>query len=202
VTGRKQLDEILSGGHLAPRAYDEIFERVFDAGQRPQERWTRRFRWMLVPSGALAAALGVWLIFFRVDGGAFTPKGGDQLLAADGIEIACKSFAGPRCRLGDTMMFMVSPSASSGYLGAYAQRADDPRGERIWYFPDARGKSPFVTPGGATTFLEEGVKVGPEHWPGTYRVFLWLASNPIDRGSGEPSATNRAREIPALEIVP
>ena len=202
MTSRKQLDEILSGGHLAPRAYDQIFERVLDAAQRPQVGWTRRLRWMLIPSGALAAALGVWLIFFRIESGTFTSKGDDQLLAATGVELACQASGGARCRLGDTMMFMVSPSAASGYLGAYAQRTDDLTGERIWYFPDAQGKAPFVTPGEATTFLQEGVRVGPEHRPGTYRVFLWLAPTPIDRGSPDPSATNRAREIRALEIVP
>src|SRR5262245_64421781 len=37
VTERERLDEILSGGHLPARTYDQIFERVLPGSQREKQ---------------------------------------------------------------------------------------------------------------------------------------------------------------------
>jgi len=195
------VDQILAGGQLPARAHDQIFERVLSEVQARPRRlvWWRQW-WTLVPAGTLAAVLGVSLIVVRTGRDGFLAKGDPRLMEATGIEIACKSLE-PRCRVGDTMMFMVSPAVQTGYLVAYAQRVDEPNGERIWYFPDAAGKSPFVTAGGSTRVLDEGVKVGPEHRRGQYRVTLWLARSAIGRGA-PALASQRTRTSLDLEIVP
>jgi hypothetical protein len=101
-------------------------------------------------------------------------------------------------------MFVVSPRVPAGYLFAYAQRIDEPDGERIWYFPDAAGRSPLVTTGGLTAVLEKGVKVGAEHRPGKYRIDLWLTPTPIRRDV--PTLASRTAEgvgtTIEIEIVP
>jgi hypothetical protein len=204
MKGLDPIDEVLAGGHLPARAHDEIFERVLAAVEARPRRlpWWRR-RWALVPAGTLAAALGGWLLSFRAARDGFSAKGDARLMEATGIAIACKSLAA-RCRVGDTMIFMVSPAVRTGYLVAYAQRVDEPNGERIWYFPDAAGRSPFVTGDGSTRVLDEGVKVGAEHRQGKYRVTLWLARSAIARGAPAlaSQAAQSTRTSVDLEIVP
>lgn len=201
MKNRKQLDEILAGGHLPGQAYDEIFERVLaTTAPRAAPRAERRPGWLLIP-GIAATALGTWLVFFTGTKGRFLEKGGVSPApsSAAGIDLACKSSAGPRCRVDDTLMFLIRPDTGTGYLGAYAQRTDDPDGERIWYFPSAAHQSPLVGGAATTTVLDRAVQVGPEHRPGTYRVTLWLDSNPIERGRGPSPDRATTRTI---EIVP
>jgi hypothetical protein len=201
VKRRDQIDEILAGGHLPARTYDDIFERVLDATS--DRRRQRKRSWTVVPTAAFAMAVALWLVFIGPTVDRFTAKGPDRAPTATGIDIACVSSAGPRCRTNDTLTFIVSPSASAGYLGAYAQRADDPGGERLWYFPDATGRAPLVVPAAATTVLPDGVRLGPEHRPGRYRVTVWLSPQPIERRSLErPPATARLATSMEIEVAP
>jgi len=188
MSDRDRLDEVLAGGCLPARSYDEIFEKVLKSVRQEEKRragWSR-WRWTLIPVGALVLVLGAGLALFQADGPGFSAKGArlqSPSTFAGRIDIACQSSSAPRCRVGETMMFAIGPSKTSGYIAAYAQRVGDPTGERIWYFPDAAEKAPFVSAGDSTRVLAEGVKVGAEHRPGKYRVTLWLAPGPIDRNS-------------------
>lgn len=201
------IDELLSGGHLPARAYDEIFERVLAAAHPPPPRmpWWRR-PWMLAPAGTLAVALGVWLIASPSppQGTGFATKGGSRSAQVPAISVACGSLAGARCRIGDTMMFVVPPSSPGGYLVAYAERTEEPKGDRIWYFPDAAGRLPLVRGSGSTAVLEQGVKVGPEHRPGTYRIVLWLTTTAVERQAPAPAPQGAEGTVTTaeLEIVP
>jgi hypothetical protein len=100
-------------------------------------------------------------------------------------------------------MFSVNTAVASGFLGAYAERLGDSSHERIWYFPTATSEAPRVSPGEGTVILTEGVRVGPEHRPGDYRVTVWLSEQPLMRE--QVGATlNRESTVAtlSLKIVP
>jgi hypothetical protein len=102
-------------------------------------------------------------------------------------------------------MFQVNSAVVSGYLGAYAESLTDPSRPRIWYFPASTGApSPQVAAGDRTIVLAQGIKIGPEHAPGRYRVTVWMASRPAQRtdiDSAEPDLV-RKRTTFDLEVIP
>jgi hypothetical protein len=52
--------------------------------------------------------------------------------------------------------------------------------------------------------LAQGIKIGPEHAPGRYRVTVWMASRPAQRtdiDSAEPDLV-RNRTTFDLEVIP
>jgi hypothetical protein len=108
------------------------------------------------------------------------------------------------CRAGDVLMFTVNASVTYGYLGAFAERLDDPKHDRIWYFSEPTKEPPLVQPGPGTVVVPQGIRIGPEHRPGWYRVTAWIASQPLERGqvdSGGPDLL-RSRSTLDFEIVP
>jgi len=198
-----ELDEILARGTLGRPRHDEILRRVLRRTEPPLQRWKRRG---LMSVGALGAALGVWALLLRPHEGTFTARGLDQAGTASGaIEIGCGPTGQRFCREGSTLMFQVNSAVVSGYLGAYAESLTDPARPRIWYFPTSTGSpSPQVVAGDRTIVLGQGIKIGPEHAPGRYRVTVWMSTRPVQRtdiDGAEPGLV-RDRTTLDLEVMP
>lgn len=187
------MDELLARDSLGGPQYDDILEKVLARTEalEPQRAASKRHRsprrWTLAFGALAASATAAWLVVPAMHGGAghFATKGGDtkggNAQPSGVFEIGCGPSARPTCRVGDTLMVSVNAAVAWGQVGAYAERADDPEHSRIWYFPSPAGGVPLVAHGAGTVVLPEGIKVGPEHQPGSYRVTLWLSSRPVDR---------------------
>jgi hypothetical protein len=201
-----QIDELLAGGHLGGPQHDQILRRVLDrTASPPRRRWASR---LFVPGLVLVSALGVWLILVRpADDGRFSPRGFGAGLAAV-VDIGCGPSGARVCRAGDTLLFKVNAAVMSGYLGAYAERADAspsaPSPERIWYFPTTGGTTPAIAHGGGTIVLSEGIRIGAEHRPGKYRITVWIANRPVRRPEIDELEAGAVldRGTFALEIAP
>ena len=81
------------------------------------------------------------------------------------------------CPIGSTLVFRTELATAQGYLVAYA----DPLfsgAERVWYWQGA--SSPLVDPAPGPTVLARGVRLGPEHVPGTYALHLIVARRRLE----------------------
>jgi len=206
-----KIDRLLARGNLAGPEYDRIFERVLARTETvtpvPARRW---LAWGLVPGAAVATGLAAWLLLVRPSGvggkepgaAGFATRG---LVGAGGgaLEIGCTPSGSRVCRAGDTIMFQVNAAVISGYLGAYAERLDDPAHERIWYFTGAQA-NPVIVPASGTVVVPQGIRIGPEHRPGRYRVTAWIASRPLARAELDVAEAGAVRDRSTfdLEVVP
>lgn len=200
----ENVDQILAKGHLSGPQYDQILQKVLERSAAPRPEKKTWPLWALLPGGALATGLGALLMLSRpVDkANQFSPKG--HPLPALAVGIGCVSTGGPRCRPGDTLMFTINGAVPAGYLGAYAQPWSGVGGQRIWYFPTDTGAFPDFPPGVETHVLSQGVRIGPEHPPGKYRVTIWISSRPLNREDvdGARGADLLYKSTADLEIVP
>lgn len=195
-----ELDELLSGGYLSGPQYDRIFGQVLrHAAPASRNRNWRAIVWALVPA---TTVLGGWLLFARMPTQHFTARGGGTALAGQ-VMIGCGRPGHDVCRLGDTLMFEVNAAVLSGFLGAYADPATA-GAQRIWYFPNDDGRAPFVERGSGMTVLREGIRIGPEHGPGLYRISLSISDHlPTREGLGASMAgAEFARWTVDLHVVP
>ncbi|HMF39570.1 MAG TPA: hypothetical protein VKQ32_02690 [Polyangia bacterium] len=194
-----RLHELLARGRLGGPVYDEVLEKVLarTAPARAPRRWLR----IVVLPGIAVAGLAAWLLVARPADDGFSAKGTGGANGA--LAVGCAPSGARACPVGGTLMFTVNAALASGTLGAYAERVGDPAHERIWYFPDGAGEAPTVAPGAGTTVVPRGIRVGPEHRPGRYRVTVWLADHPIARGEVDaaPAKAIRARASFDLEIT-
>ena len=197
-----RLDQLLARGSLGGPQYDEIFERVIErTGARAPTR-RRIWRWSWVAVAALAPAIALLLVH----------RSGDEALRSKGppgqanaaVDISCGPSAARACRAGDVLMFTVNAAVASGYLGAFAERLDDTHHERIWYFSEATTAPPLVRPATGTVVVPQGIRIGPEHRPGRYRVTAWIASQPLDGGQIDGAAPDviRSRSTLDFEVLP
>jgi hypothetical protein len=200
-----QLDELLAQGHLGGPQYDRILDRVLEQ-TAPRRSWWRRRRMTaaLLPGLALASALGAWLMLARPAVEHFAPKGTAWAPLAGAVEIGCAPSGGHVCPAGGTLLFKVNAAVISGYLGAYAERAGAPPSERIWYFPTAAGTGPVIARGEGTLVVPEGIRLGPEHRPGRYRITVWISSRPLGRSDIDGGAGRAilSRGVFDLEVTP
>lgn len=205
----KRLNQLLAQGSLGGPDYDQILDRVLErvaASEPPRRR--RGLVWALVSGAALVPILALWLVFGQRVGKDFATKG----LATSGaiaVDMGCGTSAVRSCRIGDTLMFTVNAALVSGYLGAYAERTDDPEHGRIWYFAaPSRGDlpvaGPMIAPGPGTVVVDQGIRIGREHQPGTYRVTAWIASRPLTASELDHAADGlvRSRSTFDLRILP
>jgi hypothetical protein len=195
-----RAEELLAGGSLSGRQHDEILARVLDrteTADRPRPRL--RGRTGLVLCAAAVPALAAWLILVSPARDAFQAKGPPQRTTA-AIDIGCTSSGSRVCPMGGTLAFVVNAAVTSGYLGAYAERLDDPSHARIWYFPTAAGASPLIAPGTGTIVLPDGIQLGSEHRPGRYRVTVWISSRPVDRDEMDAAAPGMLRDRSSFDL--
>ena len=200
-----RIDELLARGTLGGPQYDQIFEQVLARTAEaesphpapPVRLRSRGITWALaalVPVAAVAA----WLVLVPASGRdqRLRPKGaappGAPVTGA--LEVGCAPSGRRSCRLGDTLIFTVNAAITWGHLSAYAERADDPAHARIGYFPaGGAAAGPVIAPGHATVVVPEGIRIGPEHRPGSYRITVWTSDD---------AGAIRSRATLNLEIVP
>jgi len=210
-----QLDQLLARGRLSGRQYDEIGRRVL-AQVAPK---SRRWLWAAtVPAATLASALVVGLVLSvrapsersaeglpRSASDGFTARGTSSTSReapppAVVLDVGCAGRPSHVCRVGDTLMFSVNGAETAGYLLAWAERVSGPPG-RIWYFPASDGSAPHVAVRSSTTVLAQGVRLGPPHAVGQYRVMAWLSAELVDEARALKQF-NQIHVTPiALEIV-
>jgi len=192
-----QLDKILARGALGGPRYDEILEEVLR--RTATDRRRRPARLALLGGAFLVPALAALFIFAGRVRDPFTTKG--RAGAANGaLDVGCSPDGARACRVGGTLMFTVNAALTSGYLGAYAERVDDPLRTRIQYFPTAAGTAPAVAPRNGTVVVPEGIQIGPEHRPGRYRVTAWISSRPLAGQELDAAAPGTIQSRAALEI--
>jgi len=210
-----ELDQLLARGRLSGRQYDEIERRVLArvAPKSTRSQWTTS-----LPAATLACALVIGLVLSvrapsgqSTEGSApaasdgFTARGssaasGGTLPVGALLDVGCAGRPPHVCRIGDTLMFSVNGTRSAGYLLALAERVAGPPA-RIWYFPASDGSAPRVEARASTTVLPQGVRLGPPHAVGEYRVMAWLSAQPVDEARALKQF-NEVRVTPvALEIV-
>ncbi|MGC4093583.1 MAG: hypothetical protein QM756_37930 [Polyangiaceae bacterium] len=195
----ERIERLLAGGYLSGSQYDAIEQRVLAHTAKRQRG--QLLRWV-APAALAASSMAALVAFWVRTPSTFTPKGTDTSLGV--IDISCNRPLRHECAAGETLAFLVNSAVGSGYLGGYAERVGDSRHDRIWYFPNARGDSPYVKSGSQTIVLPEGIRIGSEHQPGQYRVSLWLSVRPLSRAEiehADPSVFT-ARVTLTNEVVP
>jgi hypothetical protein len=194
-----RVDELLAAGTLGGPEYDEILRRVLEkTAPATRRRWIRR---VVGTTVVVIPALAVSLVVLLPRALAPTPKG--ALGASASIALSCSSSGAGVCRPGDTLMFSVNAAVASGFFGAYAERVGDPTHAKIWYFPTAAAEGPRVVSGVGTIVLQDGVRLGPEHRPGDYRVTVWLSERLLTRAELDtvPTAPTAVATLD-LKVVP
>jgi len=210
-----ELDQLLARGRLSGRQYDEIEHRVLARVVPKSRRWL----WTAtVPAATLASALVVALVlnvrarseragqgFPTAVQDGFTARGhsatsGGVLPAAAVLDVGCAGRPPHVCRLGDTLMFSVNGTETAGYLLALAERVAEPSAH-IWYVPASDGSAPRVSARSSTTVLSQGVRLGPPHAVGEYRVMAWLSAEPADEARALQQLSQIHVTPVALEIV-
>ena len=88
-------------------------------------------------------------------------------------------------------MLRIGALAQDAYLTAFAVRAD---GKRIWYLPAVKGSPLMVAATSRAVVLSKGVRLGPEHFPGRYRVHVLLTDKPLLPGDVDSQGRLRARD--------
>jgi hypothetical protein len=181
----RRLDFLLAQGRLPGPEKERIKDRLLATRGRGRRAWL-----MGLLAGGLAVGVGALLLMPRMDG--FSVKGGGGQAQ---IEVECLGGESDRCPVGATLLFVVSGAPRLAFLSAYAEPAAG--GERIWYY-SAQEDSPAVTPD-KTVPLRRGIRIGPEHRPGSYRLHLILSERPLRR---EEALAGRSRAILAARTLP
>ena len=168
-----RLTSRLLGGRdqLSRPEKDAILDGVLaDTAPSARARWG----WLVLPVLALAAFL---LVPWRssVPSGDFTARGGNQPAAV--MQAGCAT----GCTQGAKLVFDVHGTTGYRYFAAFAKAGD---GKALWYFPaDDRATGVDLSAQPATGVLDRSVVLGPEHAPGTYRVYGIFSNAPLTRSA-------------------
>lgn len=132
----------------------------------------RRARWWWLGLPALAMTIAVviiapWRSTSTTTTSEFSARGGDQLFAA---------FA--PVQSNGKLLFDVHGTSGYRYFAAFSRRTD---GTILWYFPTPTGTSLDLATQPATGVLDQGIVLGDEHQPGTYRVYGVFSHEPLTR---------------------
>ncbi len=173
-----ELDFLLAQGRMPGPVKERILQRAMDAAvPKKPPSWLVRMRFALATLGAAAAlAVGLLMVTPRTQEDGFKAKGSGKE-AGGALSLECLGARLNACPQGATLMFVVGATPVAGFLVAYAE--PEAGGERIWYFSKEDG-SPAV-PALQTLPLRQGIRIGPEHAPGRYRVHLVVASRALSR---------------------
>jgi len=156
-------------------------ERALE-GALPRSRGGVR-RWAAIGAGlALPLAATLALFVGTPQGPAAVPAESDALVAKgpDGplLRASCLGRPAGECRVGDRLIFEVEGAKAAGHFAAYAECGS---GERIWYFPTARGELPKVLDAEPRTVIDQAARIGPEHGVGTCALHLFALERPATR---------------------
>ncbi len=181
-----QLDRLLADGELSGPEADAIFDRVYAsvAAAEPRRLPSGSWSWMRAVvwgSGAIGACIA---ILFMLPSS--TP-GSNQLTArglethAPALEVRCDGGTLTSCPSSSKLVFIVSGEHTSGFLSAYAEPLDA-GGERVWYFSREAESPRLVGVSDGTRVFDRAVKLGGSHRPGRYRIYAFVAPQPLSHG--------------------
>jgi hypothetical protein len=173
-------------------------------GARPTAArpWWRRWPAVTALTGAAAAGVLAVVVGARPADDGWRSRGGssDGNGGSPSIEVGCSLGGLDRCPANSTLIFRVHET-TGGYLFAYADRAAGGR-QPIWYFTGLA--LPGAAPGTGPVALRQGVRLGPEHTPGTYDVHLVVTRTRLAAGdlATAPRAEVVSRQTVRLVVVP
>jgi len=169
VTAKHLIPRLLAGrDRLSRLEKEEILDNVLRASA------PRRSRWWLAALPAFALAALVLVLALPRSGGRgseFTARGGGKPVAT--FAATCNP-----CTPGGTLLFDTHGTTGFRYFAAFAKRAD---GTVLWYFPAESGASVDLVSQPTHGVLDRGIVIGPEHAPGTYRVYAVFSNEPLTR---------------------
>jgi hypothetical protein len=194
-----ELDRLMARGGLGGAAREQILDQVLDRVAPPRQP----HRWRLWLGGLALVASAATSIVLVVRPGSDSDEFRAKGTGAGGAELGldCQHGAASACPLGSTLIFRVAGAGAGGYLQAYAEPRDG--GERVWYFSSESG-APLLPARDGTQVARSGVKLGPEHRPGPYRVHVVFSSAPLGRAAlltGKASGVVSAATLD-LNVVP
>jgi hypothetical protein len=167
---------LLSHGNLSGAEREQLLDRVLAAVRERPPLWRRATVWAGTATALAGAA--AFLIFAR-------PASVERALRAKGeaapiVRADCEPGGLEACRLGGTLMFAVEGTRPDARLAAWAEPVGG--GERIWYF-SGDGESPSVGDQTADSILRRGIRLGPEHHAGAYRLTVMVTAAPLPRAA-------------------
>jgi hypothetical protein len=170
----REIDALLARGGLAGPESDRILDEVL--ARRARRPWWRLGLTLGAGLGLLATAAAGLVIGLRPGSSGFTPRG--AAISGPAVEVVCLGGSLAACPAGATLLFAVRGGSSDGYLAAWAEPAR-PGGERVWYFSADQESPRLVASAQAAQALSRGVRIGPEHAPGLYRLHVVLSASPL-----------------------
>ncbi len=174
------LERLLAGGNLSGAQYDRIEAQVMRRVAKPTP-----LRSIARAMPALALVAGMSAVALRLTSpespsaegaSGFTAKGAGVESLHGAVELVC-SGEPDRCRVEDTLLFVVDSDRASGYLNASVERIEPPSRDRVRLFPTKDGAAPHVEADRGTTVLAQGVRLASLPGPGLYRVDIWFSES-------------------------
>lgn len=154
----------LSARLLAGRDVPSVVEKeAMLAAVLPQR--PRRGLWLAAP--AILAAAALCFVLWPSNASEFTARGGSRANAR--FTLSCPL----GCQSGHKLVFDLQGTVGYRYFAAFAR---GPGGEVIWYFPQ-----PNETSAAVTDVLDQSIVFGPEHTPGSYKVYGVFSDEPLTR---------------------
>lgn len=167
MTAKHLIPRLLAGrDRLSRLEKEEILEKVLSRSAPRRTRWW----WAALPAVALAAVVFVIALPGSHKESEFTARGGGKPIAA--FTPSCSP-----CTPGGTLLFDTH-GTTYRYFAAFARRSD---GTVLWYFPAEAGASLDLGNQPTHGVLDRGIAIGPEHTPGTYRVYGVFSDQPLTR---------------------
>lgn len=156
---------------------DAILHQVLKA--QPRSRPRPVWGWMLASGASLALVLLLVTQFLpKNEPAQFASKGAG--LSHRGFSINCLNTNGEDiCQNGSKLIFRSWAPAKKPFFTAFA-RASDAR--IIWYFPSSSQPTSLnLSNTKAGAILEQAVRLGPEHKPGTYTIYGLFSKQALDK---------------------
>lgn len=176
----KDLDYLLSRGRLSGPEKERVLDNVLRATAEPIG-WRRVVRaathkplgWLAVATMLAAGVIvpATWVLRQERPSG-LRARGPDSAVAL--FEVGCVG----GCAVGDILVIQVQGLSEPAVLAAWAE---GPQGQRIWYFPADDGEAPLLEATQEPVVVQRGIRLGPEHQPGRWRVQLLATRSRLDR---------------------
>ena len=196
-----QLNRLLADGELSRPEAESIFDRVYAAVEREERPRRLRPHVALFAGGGLAAAAALLLLLVRpadAPRSELTARGASGGAAA--LELRCSGGTLAACPLSSKLVFLLSGSAETGFLSAYAEPLTS-GAERVWYFSREVHSPALAEPLDGTYVFDRAVGLGGSHRAGRYRVHAFLADQPLTHGELlSPHVQERARASLHIDV--
>ena len=188
MTAKHLIPRLLAGrDRLSRLEKEEILDNVLRNATPRRSRW-----WFAaLPAVALAAVVLVVALPRSREQSEFTARGSGKPVAT--FAASCSP-----CTPGGTLVFDVHGTTGYRYFAAFAKRGD---GTVLWYFPAESGASVDLVNQPTHGVLDRGIVIGPEHTPGSYRVYAVFSDQPLTRQQIRERFESGGLQIVEQELV-